>query len=287
MLRRLLQESIEIDISLAGHPLNVMVEEGQIHQVLMNLATNAHDAMSEGGRLTISSAPFEMDEEFIKSHGYGVPGGYALLIFSDSGKGMDEKTRQRIFEPFFTTKDAGKGTGLGLSICYGIIAQHNGYINCYSEPGQGTTFRIYLPLINVVEECAGAAPLLPPVGGNETILLAEDDAQTRKIIRIILESSGYRIIEATNGDEAVAVFSDYKNEIRLVIMDMIMPKKNGKEAYEDINRIRPGVRTLFTSGYPADVFHHQEIIEKGLNFIAKPVTPNALLQKVRNILDKP
>ena len=287
MLKRLLREDIEMNISLNDCALNVMVDEGQIQQVLMNLATNARDAMPEGGRLTISTAPFAMDDGFVKIHGYGAPGEYALLIFSDSGRGMDEKTRLRMFEPFFTTKEEGKGTGLGLSVCYGIISQHNGYINCYSEPGRGTTFRIYLPRTDVVEEEAKSVPLLPSPRGKETILVVEDDAQAREIIRVILENSGYRVIEATNGDEAVAIFADYKDEIRLVIIDMILPKRNGKEVHEDINKIRPGVRVLFTSGYPADVFHPGEIVERGLHFIAKPVTPNALLQKLRDIMDKP
>jgi PAS domain S-box-containing protein len=287
MLRRLLREDIEMDISLTGCALNVMVDEGQIQQVMMNLATNARDAMPDGGRLTISSAQFVMDEDFIKNHGYGVSGKYALLIFSDSGKGMDEETRQRVFEPFFTTKEVGKGTGLGLSVCYGIITQHNGYINCYSEPDRGTTIRIYLPRIDAVEEQAQSVPLPPPPKGDETILVAEDDAQTREITRIILENFGYRVIEATNGDEAVTAFVEHKDEIRLVIIDMIMPKRNGKEVYEDIIKIRPGVRALFTSGYPGDVFHKGEIVGKGLQFIAKPVMPTALLLKVRDILDKP
>jgi signal transduction histidine kinase/DNA-binding response OmpR family regulator len=287
MLERLLRDNIELEIEPSDDDLMVMADEGQMQQVLMNLATNARDAMPAGGRLTIASMPFEMDAEFDKTHGYGLPGKYALLTCSDSGDGMDEKTRQRIFEPFFTTKEVGKGTGLGLPVCYSIIKQHNGYINCYSEPGQGTTFRIYLPLIEAASaEKLTSLPLTPPPQGDETILLAEDDLQVRMITRVTLETFGYKVIEAADGEEAVARFVEHKDEIRLVIIDLVMPKKNGREVYAAINKARPGVKALFTSGYSEDVFHWKDIVEGGFAFIAKPVAPFALLWKVREVLDK-
>ncbi len=286
MLSRLLREDIELKTTLAADDLMVIADEGQMQQVLMNLATNARDAMDGGGSLAISTMPFKMDVDFKQTHGFGEQGNYALLVFSDSGKGIDEMTRQRIFEPFFTTKEVGKGTGLGLSVCYSIIRQHHGYINCYSEPGTGTTFRIYLPRIEAQEEQEKSANHTPPPRGDETILLAEDDLNVREITRATLENFGYRVIEAVDGEEAVARFTEHKDEIRLVLIDVIMPKNNGKEVYGEINRIRPGVKVLFTSGYPADVLQHKDIVGKGISFIAKPAAPVDLLRKVREVLDK-
>jgi signal transduction histidine kinase len=286
MLLRLLREDIELKCSLVREEMVIMADTGQLEQVMLNMATNARDAMPDGGRLTIASVPFEMDQEFKKTHGYGEPGKYALLIFSDSGQGMEETTRQRIFEPFFTTKEAGKGTGLGLSVCYGIVKEHSGYINCYSEPGRGTTFRIYLPRIEAEAYQAKSLSLAPPPGGNETILLAEDDKQVRHLTRVMLETFGYRVIEAADGEEAIARFIEHRDEIRMIIADLIMPKKNGREVAEEIKKICPGISTLFTSGYPADVFPDRDFIDKSLHFIPKPASPTELLRKVREILDE-
>jgi len=272
MLTRLLREDIELKTSLAEGNLMVMADRGLIQQVLMNLATNARDAMQGGGTLTIDTMAFEMDEAFDKTYGYGKAGEYALIMVSYS-------------EPFSTTKEVGKGTGLGLSACYGIIKQHRGYINCYSEPGRGTTFRIYLPRIDAVEKEAKSVPPAPPLGGNETILLAEDDAQVRIVTRMTLETFGYEVIEAADGEEAIVRFMEHENEIKLIILDVIMPKMNGKDAYDEIRKLRPGAMALFTSGYPADVFHQEDVVENGFHFIAKPATPTELLRKVRGLLD--
>jgi CheY-like chemotaxis protein len=199
---------------------------------------------------------------------------------------MDENTRLRIFEPFFTTKEVGKGTGLGLSVCYGIIKSHKGYINCYSEPGRGTTFRIYLPRIGAVQEQLKSFASAPPPRGNETILVGEDDVTVRMMTKAMLETFGYRVVEASDGEEAVTRFLERRDEIRLALLDVIMPKKNGKEVYDEISAVRPGIKVLFTSGYPADVFHRKDVLENGFSFIAKPVTPSNLLRKIREVLDR-
>jgi PAS domain S-box-containing protein len=290
MLHRIIGEDINLQTKLSEHDTTAVADAGQIEQLLINLATNARDAMPAGGLLTIITGRAEMDEEFIKAHGYGTQGTYVLLAVSDTGSGMDEKTRRQIFEPFFTTKEVGKGTGLGLSTVYGIVKQHNGFINCYSEPGRGTTFKIYLPLVTRPSGPAvqPSAIARPPVlqGGSETILLAEDDDDLRKLIRQVLEDFGYTVLEAADGDAAMALFTEHHNDINLLLLDIIMPKKNGREAYIEMRKIEPAIKALFTSGYTADIIHKQGLLEQGLEFILKPVLPTELLKKVRDVLDK-
>jgi two-component system, cell cycle sensor histidine kinase and response regulator CckA len=283
LLIRLLREDIEFRCALSGDELTIMADPVQMEQVLMNLATNARDAMPKGGLLRIRTEIVKLDQEFMKVYGYGTPGRYAALSCSDSGVGMDRETAQRVFEPFFTTKEVGKGTGLGLAIVYGIIKQHNGYINCYSEPGKGTTFRIYLPLVQPEPTDESMGPEMPAKGGTETILVAEDDIAARNLARQILEIFGYTVIEAVDGEDAVAKFIEQMDRVQLVVLDVIMPKKNGKEACDEILRLRPGTKCLFTSGYAADILGGQE--KADLNFIAKPIIPNVLLKKIREILD--
>lgn len=286
-LMRIIGEDIELKTSLSDCGLTVMVDGSQMQQVLMNLATNARDAMPNGGDLIIEAKQVGLDVEFIKRHGYGEAGRYALLTVTDSGIGMDEKTRERIFEPFFTTKELGRGTGLGLAMVYGIIKQHDGFINVYSEPGKGTTFKIYLPLIkSEVEEKVSAMPAAYPEGGTEIVLVAEDDRAVRKLTKDILERFGYKVIAAEDGEEAIKKFKENKKEIQLLLLDVIMPKKNGKEVYEEIRKINPGIKTIFLSGYTADLIHKKGILEEGLNFMLKPVSPKELLRKVREALDK-
>ena len=285
MLQRLIGEDIEFKTSLADKDIFVMVDPGQIEQVLMNLCTNARDAMPHGGLLSISTDIAELDKDDIKIRDLEKPGRYAFISFSDTGCGMDEKTQQSIFEPFFTTKEAGKGTGLGLSIVYGVIKQHNGNVAVYSEPGKGTTFKIYLPLIKSVPE-AKVSEVITPKGGTETILITEDNKEVRVLTRQVLEEFGYKVIEAVDGEEAINKFQENKDVIKLVILDVIMPRKSGKEAGDEIKKIKPDARILFTSGYTVDSIHKQGIIEKGMDFISKPVTPHDLLVKVRGILDK-
>jgi PAS domain S-box-containing protein len=287
-LTRLISEDVELRTSLADRELMVVADSGQIDQVLMNLATNARDAMPDGGLLTIESGREELDEGFVAKYGYGRPGAYALISVSDTGAGMNEAVRQRIFEPFFTTKEPGRGTGLGLSIVYGIVKQHGGFINVFSEPGRGTTFKIYLPLIRraAAEEPAEEAPAAACLGGSETILLAEDDARVRRLTREILERFGYRVIEAADGVEAVARFKEHSGAVALVVLDLMMPRKSGREAYEEIRQVRCDVRALFTSGYTAYVVQRQRILEEGLDFVSKPVEPAVFLKKVREVLDR-
>lgn len=285
MLRRLIREDIVLSTRLATEDLVVMADAAQLEQVLMNFAANARDAIHENGMITIGSKLVELGDEFRMLHSFGKPGLYALLTFTDSGSGMDEETRQRIFEPFFTTKESGKGTGLGLSVAYGIIKQHNGFITCYSEAGRGTTFRVYLPLINQVAEKSKPPPdvLLPM--GTETILLAEDDAMPRKLSRLILEKFGYRVIEATNGEEAIAQFIEHQDEISLALLDVIMPRMNGKEAFRRIDQIKPGVKVIYISGYTADIFQKEGELVEGKNFLSKPIMHGDLLLTIRNMLD--
>jgi len=209
--------------------------------------------MPGGGVLAISTGIAELDEDHVSAHGYGVPGRFACLTFSDSGIGMVAETRQRIFEPFFTTKEVGKGTGLGLSIAYGIIKQHNGYINVYSEPGKGTSFRIYLPLVKAQAAELKVEEPEPVRGGSETILLAEDEPEVREITQKMLAEFGYNVITVVDGEEAVAKFRERMGEIDLAILDMVMPRKGGPEVYREIKGLSPGVKVVFTSGYAEEM----------------------------------
>ncbi|MFA5352750.1 MAG: PAS domain S-box protein, partial [Thermodesulfovibrionales bacterium] len=227
LLLRLLGEDVELSLKLHDEELMVMVDPGQIDQVLMNLATNARDAMPQGGSLSIETSQGEILPEYTRTH-LAEPGRYAIIAVTDTGMGMDELTRDRIFEPFFTTKEMGKGTGLGLSIVYGIIKQHNGHINVYSEIAKGTTFRIYLPIIRAESEEARTIPLSRPQGGTETILVAEDDSAVRDLLKEIMSSAGYTVREASDGEEAIQVFQANSPGIDLVVLDAVMPKKSGK-----------------------------------------------------------
>jgi CheY-like chemotaxis protein len=222
----------------------------------------------------------------MKTHGLDEPGRYALISMTDTGIGLDEMARQRIFEPFFTTKEIGKGTGLGLAIVYGIIKQHNGYITVYSEPEKGTTFNIYLPLIESPVEKASMKEVIAPIGGTETILLTEDNDEVRALITHVLQELGYTVIEAVDGEDAISKFEENKARIALAILDIIMPKKSGKEASDAIKNIKPDAKVLFISGYTADIITKVGINEEGEYFIQKPISPQSLLDKVREILDK-
>lgn len=285
LLVRLIGEEIEMATRLVDRDLVIFADAGQIDQILMNFATNAKDAMPDGGTFTIETDVVTIGESFLQKHHYGKPGDYALIRVSDTGVGMSKKIIEHIFEPFFTTKEVGKGTGLGLSIVYGIIKQNNGYINVYSEPGSGTIFKIYLPLVRSKAEKEKTISTEKPQGGNEVILLAEDDTETRSLIKKILNEYGYAVIEAVDGEDAVAKYKAFQKEINLVIIDVIMPKKNGKTAYEEIKTENPSAQALFISGYTADIIHKKRIIEANINFIEKPIITNQFLAKVRSILD--
>jgi PAS domain S-box-containing protein len=286
MLVRLVRENIDFKLDLTDTRLVVMADAGQIEQVLMNLVTNADDAMANGGRLTIGASLQKIEDKYIALNGYGVPGMYALITVADTGHGMDTETQKKIFEPFFTTKGIGEGTGLGLAISYGIVKQHNGYIKVYSEPGQGTVFKIYLPLIEESTSFDRKTEAPDVKGGNETILVAEDDASLNELIKIVMESFGYSVITAKDGEDAITKFIASKERIHLVMIDMIMPKKNGKEVSEVLRKTSPDVKILFLSGYTMDIIKDEDLTESGFEFIHKPISPQDLLRKVREVLDK-
>lgn len=286
MLKRLISEDIELHISLSGKELSTLVDTGQIDQVLLNLATNARDAMPTGGTLTIVTEEAPLPDDLLADSSALPTTRYALLSVSDTGAGMDKETREKIFEPFFTTKDIGKGTGLGLSMVYGIVKQHNGHIAVNSAPGKGTTFLIYLPLTpkeNLPPDTSG----LPsqPVAGSETLLVAEDNPEVLNLNRTVLETFGYKIIEAVDGEDAVKQFIEHQQDIDMIVMDVVMPKMNGQQAYEEIAKIRPDVKVLFMSGYTPDIVQEKGITTDGLNFVHKPVTPMQMLKKIRELLD--
>ena len=287
LLKRLIGEDIAVETIPGREDPVVLADKGQLEQVLMNLATNARDAMPGGGVLTVTTGITEIDDSFVRCHGYGTAGTFAVIGVSDTGMGMSKEITAKIFEPFFTTKEPARGTGLGLFVAYGIIKQHEGFINVYSESGKGTTFRVYLPLIRQRKDVLPAVSAEPATeGGNETILVAEDDIQLRKLAEIVLKEYGYNVILAENGEEAVRKFNDNRDSVELLLLDMIMPKKGGKEAYEEIKKIRPDVKVLFVSGYTVDRVSRDSLLEEGLHFVLKPVAPKDLLRKIREILDE-
>ena len=288
LLHRLIGEDIELKTELSGNTISAIADSGQIEQVLMNLATNARDAMPTGGTLTISTSRVELDNDFINTHGYGKHGSYSLITVADTGVGMDEQTRSRIFEPFFTTKEVGKGTGLGLAIAYGIIKQHNGFINCVSTPCKGTTFRVYLPIATTTipaEDLDGKKTVIPS-SGTETVLLAEDDPEVRRLTKTVLEDFGYTILEAGDGAEAVREYRAHENTVHLLLFDVVMPRMNGKEAYDEIRKMKPGIKSLFMSGYTNTAIEKKGISVGSLTCVLKPISPRDLLKKVREVLDR-
>lgn len=286
LLPRFVGEDIDFRVILVTGDLIVNADSKQIEQVLMNLATNAKDAMPYGGVLTIRAETVSMEAKFMQAHGYGEPGMYALISVKDTGIGMNEKTRSRIFEPFFTTKGVGKGTGLGLSMVYGIVKAHNGFIDVQSAPGQGSTFNIYLPASKIELERVQSFAEPPPRGGSETVLVAEDDTEVRKLINVLLEKAGYNVIEAVDGQDAIEKMRKDEKRIQLLLCDVVMPKKNGREAFDEIIKIKPDIKVLFISAYTDDIIHEKGILAEGLHFISKPILPGELLRRVRDILDE-
>ncbi|MFA7402847.1 MAG: cache domain-containing protein [Pelobacteraceae bacterium] len=289
LLLRLISEDIHLEINLEQTGLPVLADSGQIEQVLMNLSTNARDALQQGGTIVITTEAVSIDSDFVLATGFGKPGRYALLTFTDNGGGMDAEIAKHIFEPFYTTKELGKGTGLGLSIVYGIIRKHNGYILCNSSIGLGTTFRIYLPLLDSVPDVTDEEKMpekIEAARGESSILLAEDNEISRVLAREILEEFGYSVIEAINGEDALEKFREQSGSISLVILDVIMPKMNGREVYDAIRCIDPKMRILFCSGYADDVVVSQGGVEEGMHYLSKPFTPKELLMKIREVLEK-
>ena len=285
-LTRIIGEDITLTTNLCQENLCIFADATQIEQVLMNIAANARDAMPSGGKLVITSYSEFLKEDDVRTMGYGIYGECAVIEISDTGTGMDEETRKKIFDPFFTTKETGKGTGLGLSIVYGIISQNKGHISVYSEKGKGTTFRIYLPLIAAEKKTKSNPSKETSIkGGSETILLAEDNETLREINSKVLKSYGYTVIPAEDGEEAITEFRKNKDIVDLIILDIIMPKKNGREVFDEAKQLKPDIKVLFTSGYPADLIAKQGVLEQGIHFIPKPSPTNKILIKIREILD--
>jgi PAS domain S-box-containing protein len=288
LLRRLLGEDVELRTVLASDVGSVKADPSQLEQVLLNLAVNARDAMPDGGKLTIETQNVELDQTYARGHLSAQPGPYVMLAVSDTGVGMDAATQARIFEPFFTTKERGKGTGLGLATVYGIVKQSNGWIWVYSEPGHGTTFKVYLPRVT-----ESAVPLTPSpaapvsVRGSETILLVEDDEMIRHLVQKVLKGNGYTVLVAGDGNAAERMAGAHADTIHLLMTDVVLPGLNGREVARRLVAQRPGIKVLYLSGYTDDAIVHHGVLEPGVAFLQKPFSPAVLGRKVREVLDSP
>ena len=287
ILRRVIGEDIEVTIALAPDLESVRADVGQLEQVLMNLVVNARDAMPTGGRLTVETANAEHDQEYARDREAAAVRRFAMLAVTDTGCGMDEATKARIFEPFFTTKETGKGTGLGLATVYGIVKQAGGFIWVYSEPGQGTSFKIYLPAVDATAERTTAAATTPAPRGTETVLLVEDAAAVRAVTKQILERQGYTVLEAPDGEAGLRLAQRHRGVIHLLLTDVVMPRVGGRELAEQLARLRPDVKVLYASGYTDDSVVRHGILESGTAYLQKPFSPESLARKVRDVLDAP
>jgi len=286
MLQRLIGEDIRLTAKLDPALKRIRADPGQVEQVLVNLVVNARDAMPQGGKLTIETATVELDSDYAGKHIGFMPGKYVMLAVSDTGTGMSDDTRARIFDPFFTTKEKGKGTGLGLSTVYGIIKQSGGNIWVYSELGHGTTFKVYLPeLATTPLKTENAEVELAPSGGSETILIVEDEDVVRGLAQKILEQSGYRVVAASRGAEAIRLCQQRTESIDLLLTDVVMPETSGKEVADRMSELLPGLRVLFMSGYTDEAIVHHGVLDSNVEFIQKPFTPAALVKRVREVLD--
>lgn len=285
--QRTVGEDIRILASMEEHPLPIRGNAGQIGQILLNLITNARDAMPDGGSMYISASRTEIDETFVEMHGLGCPGNYVLLSVSDTGMGISKEHLEKIFDPFFTTKEVGKGTGLGLSIIFGLVRSHGGFITVYSDIGVGTTFRIYFPYIEQTGDLSVGSPPKADLdlSGTERILVAEDDDAIREIIKSLLHSAGYSFTVCANGLEAVEHFKAAPDGYDLLITDVIMPEMNGKELYDFLFAMRPGIKVLFLSGYTGDMLESKMGIGGSVAVMHKPMSPSQLLQAIRAVLD--
>ena len=288
LLRRSIREDIIVAVELAGTPALIQADAGQIEQVIMNLAVNAQDSMPRGGHLTLETALVNLDETYTAEHPGMQPGPHVMLSLSDTGHGIANTDRKRIFDPFFTTKERGKGTGLGLSTVYGIVRQHHGHIWLYSEPGQGTTFKIYFPAAKgqaalPVEKDDGR----PAGRGTETIMVVEDNEMLREMTVHILARQGYRVLMAANGDECLQRLQASDEPVHMLLTDVVMPGLNGRELFGKLSALRPGLKVLYMSGYTDNVILHHGVLEKGIAFIQKPFSVAGLTGQIRKILDKP
>ena len=288
MLRHVIGEDIDLATVLEPRLGRVKADPGQVEQVLMNLAVNARDAMPQGGKLTLTTANVDLDRTYTLRHILTAPGPHVMLAVSDTGCGMDSETLNHLFEPFFTTKEPGRGTGLGLAMVYGIVQQSGGNIWVYSEPGKGSTFKIYLPRVQesaTREEPREASEV--PTQGSEVVLVVEDDAAVRPLVRGLLGAHGYKVLIAPGPEEALRICADHKESIDLLLTDLVMPKMSGRQLAERLVSLRPKLKVLYMSGYTDDAIVHHGVLEKGTAFLQKPFTPGALARKVREVLDAP
>jgi signal transduction histidine kinase len=285
MLRPLIGEHIKIELMLGENIGVVHADPGHLQQMLMNLCVNARDAMPGGGRLTIKSEDVRLTEAYCDYHHDIQPGRYLLLTVADTGCGMPPEVRDHIFEPFFTTKEVGKGTGLGLAMVYGMVRQHRGAIRVYSEVGIGTTFRIYLPTIDHASDALTPPAPKPASGGTETILVAEDDPLVRELAVRMLQRAGYQTITAADGEEAVGVFEDNVDRVALALLDVVMPRLNGRDAFQRMKAIKPTLPAVFCSGYDPQMAHVGLATDEEMRLIQKPFDPQLLLATIREVLD--
>jgi CheY-like chemotaxis protein len=287
MLLRLIGEDVQLKTSLDPALVRIKADQGQIEQVIMNLAVNARDAMPRGGELRIETSNFHMDEAFVRRYPYPVlVGDYVLLSVTDNGVGMDATTRARVFEPFFTTKEKGKGTGLGLSTVYGVVKQSGGYIDVISEPGAGASFKIYLPKVEVAADPQKQSTDLPvSLHGMETVLLVEDETSLRELSRHLLELCGYSVLEAENGEEALKKSQGHRGVIHLLLTDVVMPGMSGRILADQLVRHRPETRVVYMSGYTGQTVGEHGVLAEGSFFLPKPFTRDALARKIREALD--
>ncbi len=285
MLTRLVGEDIAVTLHLKNDLWNTKIDPAQVDQILANLATNARDAIADVGTISIESSNTVIDDDYCKAHMDVQAGDYVMIAFSDSGSGMDRTTMAQIFEPFFTTKPKGQGTGLGLATVFGIVKQNNGFINVYSEPGKGTTFRIYLPRFFGEIDVPSAKEEDIPLKGNETILVVEDEEQLLDLAKSSLELFGYTVFTAKSPGDAILLCERSDKTIDLLITDVVMPEMNGRELRERLDGVKPGMKVIYMSGYTADVVAHRGILEEGVHFLQKPFTPRSLARKARNVLN--
>ncbi|MBN1514852.1 MAG: PAS domain S-box protein [Phycisphaerae bacterium] len=286
MLRRLLTENISLEMKGEGFSWPVRIDPGQFEQVVMNLVVNARDAMPDGGILTLEIQNTNLDDEYVHAHTEARPGPHVMLVVSDTGCGMDAKVIGRIFEPFFTTKSVSQGTGLGLAMVYGIVKQAGGHIQVYSEPGHGSTLKVYLPaVLDAAETPRTAETAERPRGGTETILLCEDDLAVRQLTALMLKGAGYHVLCAENGARALLLSAEHPGPIQLLITDVIMPDTNGKKLADEVMAARPDLRVLYISGYTSNVIAHHGVLNEGIEFLEKPFTRRSLLKRVREVLE--